>query len=154
MRPSSQARHWVLQSWCHNSAALHTQPNPTPSLCSALSEPEWPQQANSCVTASLQTRPAHFSQFWSDCADFVTQSIGLDFNHIVDKVLLWERLIKNFHVIFFKIIQFSSVRIYELQLNHSYNLLNSYKPFRARIPFKDQTLSRRYQRRVTFGSSN
>ena len=51
MRPSSQARHWVLQSWCHNSAALHTQPNPTPSLCSALSEPEWPQQANSCVTA-------------------------------------------------------------------------------------------------------
>src|SRR6056300_812433 len=51
MRPSSQARHWVLQSWCHNSAALHTQPNPTPSLFSALSEPEWPQQANSCVTA-------------------------------------------------------------------------------------------------------
>lgn len=28
----------------------HTQPYLTPSVCSALSEPEWPQQANSCVT--------------------------------------------------------------------------------------------------------
>ena len=31
-------------------AAPHTQPNPTPSLRSALSGPEWPQQANSCVS--------------------------------------------------------------------------------------------------------
>ena len=28
----------------------HSQPNPTPSLRSALSGPEWPQQANSCVS--------------------------------------------------------------------------------------------------------
>jgi len=30
---------------------FHVQLNPTPSLCSALSEQEWSQQANSCVTA-------------------------------------------------------------------------------------------------------
>jgi len=30
---------------------LYNQPNPTPSLFSALSDPEWPQQANSCITA-------------------------------------------------------------------------------------------------------
>ncbi|MDB9834007.1 hypothetical protein OAC59_09645, partial [Planktomarina temperata] len=30
---------------------FHIQANPTPSLRSALSEPERPQQANSCVTA-------------------------------------------------------------------------------------------------------
>jgi len=36
--------------------APHSQPNPTPSLFSALSEPEWPQQANSHVTAC---RTAH-----------------------------------------------------------------------------------------------
>ena len=33
----------------------HSQPNPTPSLRSALSEPEWPQQANSCITTCKTT---------------------------------------------------------------------------------------------------
>ena len=32
-------------------AAPHVQPNPTPSLCCALSGQEWHQPANSCVTA-------------------------------------------------------------------------------------------------------
>ena len=33
----------------------HTQPNPKPSLSSALSEPWRPQQANSCITACKTT---------------------------------------------------------------------------------------------------